>query len=435
MTYAPSPRRPLHALLVAAALGLPLVWTAACGGLGLEDEGETGDAEDGGESGDAALGDTPLPACEAAMFALEQIFAEVALPNPDPAYIIELYRGDPPDFSGESPTPGGTAVQRWVREVGARLGRVEAGMLTDDAAIEALLDLALDTEDPALSLEALVDLRARLRLVASLDLRARLAAASEVLPDPARDPALLQAEWDEAYCVWSGALEPLAEEVDDAGTEAWRTTIVDAFVSGHAGSVGPEQPWAPDEFATKPAKQIIEKSQFGVVHRALLTRAATARADADLRAARDALGLFAILEDRIAGRNTPAVDGIQTMLAGPTEDIDPDWIEAQLAIAFVKRARKYCDEALEAGVLGTPDGLKGAWEGIIYSRVVAPVMVDLLPDFNQAAHMETWTAYLEAVRDDDPETAVEHSAILVERNCALQAALGIAACTATEDET
>src|SRR5687768_11527640 len=108
-----------------------------CHDAGSDDAGETGE-----QQGEPELGDTPLPSCEAAMFGYEQFVAEAALPEPDIDYILELYRGDPPDLSGESPTPGGTSLQRWVREVGARLGRVELGVLVDDAAIEAALELA-----------------------------------------------------------------------------------------------------------------------------------------------------------------------------------------------------------------------------------------------------------------------------------------------------
>ncbi|PRP91089.1 hypothetical protein ENSA5_58260 [Enhygromyxa salina] len=421
----------LLAVTVAATLSLALV-----GCVGDEDEAGAEAGETGGEA-DVALGDTPLPACDAAMFIYEQIVAELVLPSPDPAYVAELYRGDPPDISGESPTPGGSALQRWVREVDAGLGRVEAGVLLDDAAIEAALELALSEADPQQVRLALVDLVQTLRLVASLDVRARLAAVSDVLPDPARDPALLQAEWDHAWCTWSGVLSPLAVEADAVAGEGWEAQIVAGFEDGHAGLTGGEQVWAPDEFATKPAKQIIEKSIFGVIARVLLVRAEAARAGADPALAREALGLFTILEDRVRERNTPAVELITTMLGGDPADIDAAQIETELAIAFVKRARKYCDEAVQAGVLGTPDGIKGAWEGIIYTQVVLPVMSDRLADqgFDAEAHLADWDAYLTAIATDDPAAALELSVGLVEWNCALQAALGIETCTSSDDES
>ena len=417
-----------------AALGLALFATlgTACLEAGEGDE----DLSGGEDTPQTALGDTPLPSCEAAMFLYEQIAAELQLPSPDPGYIADLYRGPPADNSGESPVPGGSALQRWVREVDARLGRVDAGLLRDDAAIELALDTALAAQDPAEAELALIDLRERLRLVASLDLRARLALASEVVPDPARAPALLEAEWDHAWCTWSTVLQPLALDADQRAGEGWRAQIVAGFEDGHAGLTGPEQAWAPDEIATKTAKQIVEKSHFAVIHRTLLARAEAAAHASDPGLAREALGLFTLLEDRVRERNTPALATITAMLAGEPGDIDAAQIERELGIAFVKRARKYCDEAIQAGVLGTPDGIKGAWEGILYTRVVLPLMQAHLAaqGFDAELHLAEWEAYLAAVSSDDPEAAIELSASLVEWNCALQASIGIEACTSSSDE-
>jgi len=418
-----------RARILSLALGLAAL---ACTG----EADEVGGDETGGDETEATLGDTPLPSCEAATFIYEQIVAELQLPSPDPAYVAELYRGQPLDTSGESPSAGGSALQRWVREVDARLGRVEAGVLLDDAAIEAALTTAADAPDAAQVRLALIDLIATLRLVASYDLRARLADVSEVVPDPERDPALLRAEWDHAWCTWSGVLQPLASEADAATGEDWEALIVTGFEDGYAGITGPEQPWAPDEFATKSAKQIVEKANFGVVHRMVLARASEAAASADVERAREALGLFTLLEDRVRERNTPAVELIATMLAGEPAAIDAQQIETELAVAFVKRARKYCDEAVQSGVLGTPDGVKGAWEGIIYTRVVLPVMSERLADqgFDAAAYLDDWNAYLDAIEADDPDAAIALSEGLVMWNCAVQDALGIAACTSSADE-
>ena len=411
----------------AAALAL----LTACSDPSADDE--AGDAGDDAEAPE--LGDTPLPSCESAMFSFDQLVGELALPEPDVDYVIELYRGAPPDLSGESPTPGGSALQRWVREVGAQLGRVEAGVLLDDAAIEAALDLAASETGEARKL-ALLDVLGLLRNVALLDVRARLAIVADVLPDPQRDPSLLRGEWDQAWCVWSGVLAPLASEVDVATNEGWSDTIVGAFESGYAGIVGPEQPWAPDEFATKPAKQVIEKGSFGVVARALVERAEQAQAGADPLAAREASGLFVLIEDRIQGRNTPAIELIQTMLAGPPEAIDPASIETELAVAFVKRARKYCDEALLADALGSADAAKGVDEGVLYTRIILPQMRERLADqgFDGDAYMQVWADYRAAVIADDPGAASSASEELITWNCAMQAALDIAACTDSADE-
>lgn len=398
------------------------------------DEGDEGD-ETSDESEEPELGDTPLPSCEAAMFSFEQLTGELALPEPDVDYVTELYRGMPSDFSGESPTPGGTALQRWVREVGARLGRVEAGVLTDDAAIEAALELAASETGEARKL-ALLDVLGVLRNVALLDVRARLAGVADVLPDPQRDPSLLHAEWDQAWCVWSGVLAPLAREVDASESDTWESTIVDAFEHGYAGIIGPVEPWAADEFATKPTKQIIEKGSFGVAARALVLRAERARDQSDPLAAREAAGLFVLIEDRLEGRNTPGIELIDTMLAGAPELIDPAVIRTELAIAFVKRARKYCDEALLADALGSAEAVKGVHEGELYTRIIMPDMVERLGDqgFDADAYLATWADYRAAVLADDPTAASAAAEALITWNCAMQDALGIAACTDSIDE-
>lgn len=427
MTMPRLPFAPDLALAPAFALAL----LVACGEPST-DEGEAGD--------DAALdepelGDTPLPSCEAAMFAYEQLVAELALPEPDLDYVIELYRGEDLDLSGESPTPGGTALQRWVREVGARLGRVEAGLLIDDAAIEAAIDLAATQTGEARKL-ALLDALGVLRSVALLDVRSRLATVADALPDPARDPSLAHAEWDQAWCVWSGVIDPLARRVDAATDEGWETRIHDAFALGSAGIMGPDEVWAADEFSTKPAKQIIEKGSFGVVARDLVALAGVAHDEGDSSAAREALGLFALIEDRIAGRNTPAVATIEAMLAGPSEAIDVASLREELAIAFVKRARKYCDEALLADALGSADAVKGVDEGEIYTRIILPDMSERLAaeGFDADAYLASWASYREAVQSDDAPAATSASEDLIAWNCAMQAALGIAECTDSADE-
>lgn len=407
--------------------------------FGCSDDGPTS-SEDAGETGDTqtdepTLGDTPLPSCEAAMFSFEQIAAEAALPEPDVEYIMDLYRGDDLDLSGESPTPGGTALQRWVREVGAGLGRVEAGVLLDDAAIEAAIDLAVLETGEARKL-ALLDVLGVIREVALLDVRSRLAAVADVLPDPNRDPSLPHAQWDQAWCVWEGVLGPVAREVDAAEGEGWEPRIVAAFELGYAGIIGPEQPWAPDEFATKPSKQIVEKSSFAVAARALVNHATAARDNVDVLAAREAAWAFALIEDRVRDRNTPAVELIQTMLSGPTDAIDVGMIRREISIAFVKRARKYCDEALLSDALGTAEAAKGVEEGDIYTRIILPDMDVLLgaQGFVGSDYLDTWAAYRDAVRSDDPSAAAAASEELVEWNCAMQAALEIESCTSDADQ-
>lgn len=131
-------------------------------------------------------------------------------------------------------------------------------------------------------------------------------------------------------------------------------------------------------------------------------------------------------------RNTPGIDVIVGMLTGDPAAIDASAIERELGIAFSKRARKYCDEAIELGLTGTAEGVKGAYEGRVYTRVVLPGMVASGTDAQ--AELERWDAYITAIESDDGVAAVELSTALVESNCSYQAVLGIAECTATADE-
>jgi hypothetical protein len=116
--------------------------------------------------------------------------------------------------------------------------------------------------------------------------------------------------------------------------------------------------------------------------------------------------------------------------------IDPEAIRTDLAIAFVKRARKYCDEALLADALGSAESVKGVEEGDIYTRIILPDMDELLAEqgFVGSDYLETWATYRVAVLTDDAAMATAASEQLVEWNCAMQAALGIATCTDSVDE-
>lgn len=55
--------------------------------------------------------------------------------------------------------------------------------------------------------------------------------------------------------------------------------------------------------------------------------------------------------------------------------------------------------------------------------------------FDAAAHAAAWDSYVDGVRSgDDINALTDLAADLVEWNCAYQAALGIAACTASDDQ-
>lgn len=326
-------------------------------------------------------------------------------------------------------------VAAWVESTDKGLARVdESGTAIDHAAILAALDLA-KTEGTQTSFErARIDVTQILHRVALIDLRfefERVAKAGTPEGLPLDDRNALLAGWDEAFCLWDGALRPLVQAVDLEGGEAWEEQIVEAFMSGRGGLTGEF-----DAARVKSQREIAEKSTYAAIHRLILANAATAKQVNDARVARVAKGLLGTLEDRIADRNAPGLARVQAMLSGQPSEIDVDAIERELAKAFVKRARKYCDEAVANNLLGKPDGIKGAWEGMTYTKLILPGMRETLAgqSFDADAHMADWASYLEAIEELDVAGATAISERLVQWNCAYQEALGIAKCTVTDNE-
>lgn len=326
----------------------------------------------------------------------------------------------------------GSPLALWVQEADRQLGRVDQGAPIDHRAMLELLDRvgAPETNEAVLRSQ----IARTLERVALLDMRRRF---DQVAPNagvqglPREDLHALRREWDAAWCSWDAALRPHASAADHATSEGWERQITESFEQGRRGL-----DHAYRETELRPARQVAEKGTYAVVHRTLLERARVARESADALAAADALGLLGLIEDRIADRNGPGLARIQAMLAGPTDAIDPAAIERELAKAFVKRARKYCDEAVTTQQLGTGEGLKGAWEGWVYSRVILPGMRETLGDqgFDPDAYQADWEAYAVAVHQGDSAAAAALSERLVQWNCAYQDALGIAECTASADE-
>lgn len=378
--------------------------------------GTTGD--DTGEPG-RELGSTPNVLCEAAAAELEVITLENASGAPDLATVTAAYLGE--DGSG-------TALQELVHTWGGRLGRVESGVLVDEAAI---LD-ALAAGTPA----DLVDVETRITLVVSLLVRARIDEVASALPEADRSPDLLYAAWDDAYCWYQAVVRPHAEAADALASEL-EPTVADlqgAFEWGHGGIESEAAAFAIDEWSVPAAKQRLEKTLFRVYDRLVLDLATQAQAEDDPLLARRARGLFRLLEDRLAGRNTPGIAIIEAELTGDPTQIDPEVIRRELDVAWAKRTRRYATLALEEGTLGAPAGHTGAHEGRTYAKVLLPAMEATLDGFDGADHLAQWDAWIQAIVDDDPLAAQAASDALVAPLCEYQAALGIAACTGTDDE-
>lgn len=314
----------------------------------------------------------------------------------------------------------------WLQEADVALGRMTQNKPADVALLEQVL-AGLPARDDVGVRSDLALIATQLRAVALLELRRLLGEVAE--------PRLLGAEaiaaWDRARCLWDTSLRTLAVRADALpvlGGEGWEASIDAAFAQGRAAI---EQADA-GITTVKASKQQIEKGLYAVAHRLIL-------ADAEARTAADAseaLGLVDAMEDRIADRNGPGLQRIRRQLVGPPAQIDAAAIERELAIAFSKRARKYCDKAVASNELATPLAVAETWEGVVYTRIILPGMREALSDrgFDADAHLEDWQHYLEAVEAGDAELAAGISPRLIEWNCAYQEHLGIAECTSTADE-
>ena len=354
------------------------------------------------------LGSHASDACQAAMLEL--------------AKLDELARGDAEFATADVRAAWTGPLHDWVRQTDAALDRSDAGLI--DESVTRLEDQL----DPAARRRELVVLVTQLRVAAFFELRRLLTTASDA--DPSKTPARERVgAWDDAWWVWNTALRPLAQRVDDLpqrGGEDWETAIAEAFAEGRSAAIGE------DLLAPKTNRQIVEKSSYAVAFRLILANA-EAR---DALATAEAAGLLELLDDRIADRNGPGLKRMRVMLNGDPAAVDAAVIERELAVAFSKRARKYCDKAVAKAELGTPGAIAETWEGVIYTRVILPSMRDALAGqgFDADAYAADWQSYLEAVEGNDAEPAATSSARLVEWNCAYQDHLGIAECSSSSNE-
>ena len=315
-----------------------------------------------------------------------------------------------------------TALQQQVKAGDLATGR------TDDAAISALLDSSDTT--------AVVAAEYAVHGALAQAMRHHLKVAAED-----RDRSKRADAWAAARCVWAQDLRHLGLALQrrdlSPGTARDDATIVEvvdaAFAAGDAAVTADPV----DERALLPARQTVEKTWYRLVHRELSEAATKARDGKDPVAARRALGLFDMLRDRLQDKNTPGIALVTAQLTGDPAAIDPDAISREVDVALVKRARKYCSEALDPKLLTTAAGLASAQEGAAYSRVLLPGMRARLTaaKFDPEAYMATWTAFFEAVEaGDDAGELKKLSDELVHWNCGYQQALGVRECTATADE-
>ena len=325
------------------------------------------------------------------------------------------------DAAAASAAYTGTPLQTYVQQLDGLATR------SDDADISAWLT---DGDAPALAAAA-----ARLQVAYAVHLRASLAAVETGAEDK-------YAAWDEAHCLWQAALRPLAVEADAVGWHSFSETIaadIDAALAdGHDAISGEPPSTTIDDWRVPPNKQRAEKSLFRAAQRVIVELAGAAKAGPDPVAARRALELFGLVEDRLDGRNTPGIQQIKDILAGDPAMIDPNTVLAELDIAFAKRTRNYADQAITGDEVGVPAGYKGAIEGSTYALLLVPGMISTLgAEFIPEAYVGEWGGYAELVRsgDDGMGTLGKVSQRLIDQTCAYQTALGIAACTGDADES
>jgi hypothetical protein len=418
-------RLPLLSVFLAASAPLGCAPGGADTGAATDADGSTGGSggstggSTGGDPDDPMLGETSQPECVGAVAGMQQLRTALDASPPDFTALRAAYLGE---------DEAGSALQTFVRTWGGRLGRVDAlGTLEDEAAILAALETA--------SAESAQDVRTRVELVASLAVRDLASSVSKAAPDAHLPAEVHRSAWDEAYCVWQGFLRPLAVEADGLGldVESIEADIQTGFEGGFEGIQSAGSGSQIDGMTTPAYRQMLEKASFRAVHRLVLRDAADA-ADGDSVAQRRARGRFRMIEDRLAGRNTPGIAIIEGLLEGPVGDTDAGAIERELCVAFGKRTRHYADGAVQDGSIGDPEGFAGSMEGRTYSKICLPDLVARAPSVDPEAHLAAWQTYTDAVAGGDVDTATATASQLVAVWCEYQTQLGIAACTGSEDE-
>ena len=341
-------------------------------------------------------------------------------PRCGPAYVyLNAIRPDA-DLTALQGAYRGTALQFLIKQSDVATAR------QDDLEILA----ALASADPL----AVITARYAIHDALAQWMRQSLKLAAESADRSERDAA-----WTAARCAWARHLRDLGLPLLERNTLVTDLTANDpnilelvdaAFTAGTTALTAVPV----DDRTLLPARQTIEKGWYRLVHRELAYQLADARERRDPAALARARGLFEALRDRMADKNSPGVAIITAALAGPPDRIDPAALMRQLDIALVKRARKYCSEALDPKLAGTAAGLASVAEGAAYTRILTPGM-RALPGFDAIAHMAAWQGFYEAVGiGESPDELRRISDELVHWNCAYQQALGVRECTANADE-
>lgn len=322
------------------------------------------------------------------------------------------------------------ATLEWLGAADLALGRMSQDKAQDVDLITQVLavlpERELDGQRSDLALIA-----TQLRAVAFLDMRRML---GDVADERVQGPEAMQA-WTQARCLWNESLRKLATRADalpEHAGEDWADGIALAFEDGLVALAEHEVGDGESLARIKAAKQRAEKGMYAVFYRLII-----ADAEAHGRvASSEALGLLDALEDRLADRNGPGLERMRRAFNGDPAQVEPAKVERELAVAFAKRARKYCDKAVLGAEYGTPGAIGETWEGVVYTRVILPDMRERMADrgFDGDAYMDDWDSYLRAVESGDAENAAAISPRLVEWNCTYQTLLGIAECSSSSNE-
>lgn len=332
----------------------------------------------------------------------------------------------------------------------ARAGEFLAATAADDAAAAAsayvdplrayihALDAGSGRADDAAIIDALAEggptgaalAEGHLHAALAAHLRAELAAVAE------KDTPDKYTAWDEAYCVWSGGLRELGERVDAKLVLGGFPilSIENFFHFGHQAISGEPPTTSIDEWIGPSNIQQIEKTLLRAAHHDIFLHADQAWGATDGTAAARARGVLAVVRDQIEGRNTPGLAAIEAMLTGDPSLIDARFVLFELDIAFAKHAREAVDQTAAAG-FGSPASHAHAVAGRGYAEILAPGMIADSPKIDTYPSYVDWDRYIALARhgDDDAE-ALAVGQRLIDFTCAYQTALGVAACTGTDDE-